>query len=207
MTTMCPIAAAVVAPPANRRLEHRDARGPPPTARPRTPRRRCRRRRRRHQAPACPEPVAERVARIEEERGLARDERASLDARDELAVALFEPAGEEAARDRLLAPRAGRVASFPRAWSDAIFADVPVPQGERSYAPPGTHARSCGCRRPAARGGPNRMTWSTTAPPSPVTPCSASARWIASVTVRRRSRLPGSTGSAGSSVRKNQLPP
>ena len=57
----------------------------------------------------------------------------------ERAVALLEPAGEQAAADGLLAVARRRSRAAPRAWSDAMRAEVPVPQGDRSYAPPGTH--------------------------------------------------------------------
>src|SRR5437867_7390572 len=105
MTTMCPMAAAVAPPPANR-----DSRTS--TERPASDAASA------HAAPTTPAPTTstsgagiapetqaspEGIAGIEEERRAARDERSSLDARDQLRLALLEPAGEKAARDRLLA--------------------------------------------------------------------------------------------------------
>ena len=90
-----------------------------------------------------------------------------------------EPAGEHAAGDALLPPRLP-TASSPRACSAAIFADVPVPHGERSYSPPeqSTKLRQSASSRAA---GAEISMWSISRAVGAAMPAASSASWIACV--------------------------
>ena len=86
------------------------------------------------------EAVRERILRIDDVLGEAGDPGRARELGHDGAVRadrrLFQQrAGEHRAEDPLVPERLADRAAGPRAWSVAIFAQVPVPHGERSMAP------------------------------------------------------------------------